>query len=686
MATYYPNFSYQRDNLSTTYLGDQKPVSYLESPSDPGNSPIYLNQASTTGAFSEILSGSSLSLQNCVQIPSIGGRNEMSFIPPSTEAVSLQSVDGQLNITSSTSICNSVAAPVLPRSVLDGEQSSQSQGLSLSLGSQSQISSGVPVPSLHYQYQGYSSLFSGHLPFSGKGTIPFTGDESKRSKELKISDGMNCGYTGGNNDAFEIDALSNPQGSINQKQMHSEIYQFESGFSTTILNSRYLRVAQELLDEVVNVRKALKQPDTDKNASSQLKSSNGMSSEPSESVNNSSSDISPAERQELQNKKTKLLSMLDEVDRRYRQYYHQMKIVVSSFDMVAGSGAAKPYTALALQTISRHFRCLRDAISGQIQQTQKSLGEQENSSNNQGGVIPRLRYVDHQLRQQRALQQLGVMRNAWRPQRGLPESSVSILRAWLFEHFLHPYPKDSEKIMLAKQTGLSRNQVANWFINARVRLWKPMIEEMYKEEFGEMDSNFKTSLENAAKAARENSATSEDKGEEFQESMTSKTADADNVQPGQVQYLKPDHITDVELNRPTARSMFQSFATGDAGSPSGTKLQFNQRSNVEGNNPYSNTIIPASQHGHGSLMTGDAMYDLTELSNFAVGGQVSLALGLRHHENNVFPMSGDTNMRGSNKVASSVGPETVDFHCMDPGNEQDRSRKKKRVTEPEGDK
>lgn len=85
------------------------------------------------------------------------------------------------------------------------------------------------------------------------------------------------------------------------------------------------------------------------------------------------------------------------------------------------------------------------------------------------------------------------------------------------------YPNDSEKLMLASQTGLSKNQVnslsktspfpfflfftflvtmlmfvylllvqvSNWFINARVRLWKPMIEEMYKEEFGDSseDSN-----------------------------------------------------------------------------------------------------------------------------------------------------------------------------------------------------
>lgn len=125
------------------------------------------------------------------------------------------------------------------------------------------------------------------------------------------------------------------------------------------------------------------------------------------------------------------------MDRRYKQYYNQMQIVVSSFDVIAGSGAAKPYTVLALQTISRHFRCLRDAINGQIQSTRNSLGEEDGSS--KGGGISRLRYIDQHLKQQRAFQQFGIMQqHAWRPQRGLPENSVSILRAWLFEHFLHP--------------------------------------------------------------------------------------------------------------------------------------------------------------------------------------------------------------------------------------------------------
>ncbi|KAF8396473.1 hypothetical protein HHK36_018096 [Tetracentron sinense] len=43
------------------------------------------------------------------------------------------------------------------------------------------------------------------------------------------------------------------------------------------------------------------------------------------------------------------------------------------------------------------------------------------------------------------------------------------------------YPRYAEKHLLAIRSGLTWNQVSNWFINARVRLWKPMIEEMCSE-------------------------------------------------------------------------------------------------------------------------------------------------------------------------------------------------------------
>ncbi|CAJ2676537.1 unnamed protein product [Trifolium pratense] len=198
---------------------------------------------------------------------------------------------------------------------------------------------------------------------------------------------------------------------------------------------------------------------------------------------------------ELQKRKTKLLSMLEEVDRRYKNYCNQMKSVVSSFEAVAGNGAAKVYSALALKAMSRHFRCLKDGILEQIQITRKAMGEKDPiAPGTTKGETPRLKILDRVLRQQRAFQQINMMEtHPWRPQRGLPERSVSILRAWLFEHFLHPYPSDVDKHILARQTGLSRSQVSNWFINARVRLWKPMVEEMYLEEEKEQQRNTTTS-------------------------------------------------------------------------------------------------------------------------------------------------------------------------------------------------
>uniref|UniRef100_J3MAL5 Homeobox domain-containing protein n=1 Tax=Oryza brachyantha TaxID=4533 RepID=J3MAL5_ORYBR len=192
---------------------------------------------------------------------------------------------------------------------------------------------------------------------------------------------------------------------------------------------------------------------------------------------------------DLERRKARILSMVEEVDRRYRRYREQMRAVEVSFEAVAGGGAAQVYTKLAMRAMSRHFRCLRDALVGQVRALRKVMGDSAGGGAGAAapgatkGETPRLRVLDQCLRQQRSFQQSGAIDNfPWRPQRGLPERAVALLRAWLFDHFLHPYPNDVDKHILARQTGLSRSQVSNWFINARVRLWKPMIEDMYKEE------------------------------------------------------------------------------------------------------------------------------------------------------------------------------------------------------------
>ncbi|GFP97164.1 bel1-like homeodomain protein 1 [Phtheirospermum japonicum] len=255
----------------------------------------------------------------------------------------------------------------------------------------------------------------------------------------------------------------------------------DGDMKSLIMGSKYLKAAQELLDEVVSVGKG---PTTTEGSKDKAKKESVRESDERVDKNGGPHELTTAQRQEIQMKKTKLNSMLDEVEQRYKQYHHQMQIMVTSFQQVAGNGSAKSYTQLALKTILKQFRCLKNTISSQIKALCKSLGEEENPGQKMDGS--RLKLVDHDhFRQQRALQQLGIMQNnnsAWRPQRGFPERAVSVLRAWLFEHFLHPYPKDSDKHTLAKQTGLTRSQVSNWFINARVRLWKPMVEDMYLEE------------------------------------------------------------------------------------------------------------------------------------------------------------------------------------------------------------
>lgn len=250
--------------------------------------------------------------------------------------------------------------------------------------------------------------------------------------------------------------------------------------------TKYLVPAQELLNEFCDlggVKAASKQQ---KQQGKRVEE--GGPSSASSVINHSLQHLDILE---LQKRKAKLLTLLEEVDRRYKRYCEQMRAVVSSFEAVAGEGAATAYLALASKAMSRHFRSLRDGIVGQIQAAKKAMGEKDPIAPGiSRGETPRLKVLDQCLRQQKAFQQGGMLmdHHPWRPQRGLPERSVSILRAWLFEHFLHPYPSDVDKHILARQTGLSRSQVSNWFINARVRLWKPMIEEMYTEEIKEHEN------------------------------------------------------------------------------------------------------------------------------------------------------------------------------------------------------
>ncbi|PKA65545.1 BEL1-like homeodomain protein 7 [Apostasia shenzhenica] len=555
MATFYPSSTNQRDPIANIYLRDPGAAMYPES-TVSGNMPF--PNFNSTIPYSTVLVGTTQSQPESIGFTDLmsshlsendycswrDGRNEMLFVQANGG-----SLDGEDVI-----IRDAADDPHIDLqrqlSILNGH----GQGLSLSLGTQ------IPVSSIRY-----------HL--AGSDASVLSSQQSNRDD---------------NSRSRIANANVSPYGLANIARIN-------------IPNSKYLKAAQQLLDEVVNVQNALKKK-ADNTQSTGKENDGGSKSDGNppnqlEAKENSATELSSFERQELQNKLTKLLAISDEVDRRYKQYYHQMQIVVSSFDAIAGCGAAKPYTALALRTISCHFRCLRDAIGNQIRLMRRTLGEQEGSSG-KGCGISRLRYIDQHIRQQRTMQQLSVMpQHAWRPQRGLPETSVSILRAWLFEHFLHPYPSDSEKLMLARQTGLTRGQVSNWFINARVRLWKPMVEEMYKEEFGEADVDSNSSTENTNKGRDE-----------------LHSSDPQEEQPS------------TELERCQAN---QSSLVSDSNMGSLIHTFHNELNDQRP--PHSDDISLLHDANGSSRFVA---YPMTEFSRFG-NGRVSLTLGLQHCEGNM---------------------------------------------------
>lgn len=269
MATYVPNLSIKKCDLATTAYVDETFVTCPE-PS--------LNQASSSaGPFSMTFPGSSSNY--CVD--SGQGRNEMMFIPPiGTDPVG-SSISGD--------------------SLANQNVHYQGQGLSLSLGKQIPPQVNLTSFQYHYPNPGLSSDLGTCLPSIG----------SNQNVECF---NMASGFLGINNNSIKAESFGHQI-----MQGGTERYEYEpSGFNNNALNSKYLKAAQGLLDEVVNVRKALNKHQnkmqgigSDGLKDNDLKS-NGRS-DPSDSTANSSCELSPAEQQDLQNKKTKLMSMLDEV-------------------------------------------------------------------------------------------------------------------------------------------------------------------------------------------------------------------------------------------------------------------------------------------------------------------------------------------------------------------------------------
>ena len=65
----------------------------------------------------------------------------------------------------------------------------------------------------------------------------------------------------------------------------------------------------------------------------------------------------------------------------------------------------------------------------------------------------------------------------------LPKGAVATLKAWMLspEHITNPYPTPQDQSMLMQKTGIDKDQLRNWFTNARRRIWKPLLKKQLEE-------------------------------------------------------------------------------------------------------------------------------------------------------------------------------------------------------------
>ncbi|XP_039018771.1 homeobox protein ATH1-like isoform X2 [Hibiscus syriacus] len=317
---------------------------------------------------------------------------------------------------------------------------------------------------------------------------------SKNSNDLSLSLATSLpGVISGNNipdQSSEINCclnatrLGSEQTSCNAKEL-SLCFGSDGPFQVShlISGSRYLHAVQEILAQIASYSlENLEQTSVGARATTAFSSSclakrwmAMIDSNDLPDVNGNSEVQLDAEVQtrSVEAKKSQLLTLLQAVDDRYSQCLDEIHTVISAFH-AATELDPRMHASFALHTISFLYKNLRERISNQILAMGANFDSGCTRSSNNS-------FQNSFIREQLALQQLKKKDQIWRPQRGLPEKSVSVLRAWMFQNFLHPYPKDAEKHLLAIRSGLTRSQVSNWFINARVRLWKPMIEEMYLE-------------------------------------------------------------------------------------------------------------------------------------------------------------------------------------------------------------
>lgn len=303
MATYFPNTSNERDSGPIHYPREPLLNSYSETPVLPGNVMMYMNYPSSSASYLDTLDGNSQHQNTSINLPSVGALHSN---------VSHQEFLSNLGVSQASehdlSEWRDGRNEMLLMQTMGGAnntrgQNLHGQGLSLSLSPQ--LPSRLQISTLHGRNSdfGVSSFLSPHTSLSGDEID--RNDETSQNRQSRHNEYILPDVLGSSSALLKADVSS-----FQMQNIHRNV-----------TNSKYLKAAQQLLDEVVNVRKALKQHDRKKDpvgdrVEVDRASNDDTSASPAggqDSTSNGPNELSAAEKHELQNKMAKLLSMLDEV-------------------------------------------------------------------------------------------------------------------------------------------------------------------------------------------------------------------------------------------------------------------------------------------------------------------------------------------------------------------------------------
>lgn len=152
-------------------------------------------------------------------------------------------------------------------------------------------------------------------------------------------------------------------------------------------------------------------------------------------------------------------------------------------------------------------------------------------------------------------------------------------------------------------------QVSNWFINARVRLWKPMVEEIYLEETKDQDSN------QSPQGTAEHEGNDTNSRPNHLQRQLSQSSQNPNPSAAHLQVVQKPLPAHHNMDSAALTSIWDNGNRG-VSTPDGNRMHHQQTLRSE---------------NFGAVDIDFASYNECNSSQNFRNGSVSLTLGLQHH-------------------------------------------------------